>query len=278
MTRRLAYLGPTGTYTEQAALKYDATATLVPCTSIPAVADEVSSRRADEGVVPIENSLEGSVTFTLDILIHETSLFIKHESVVPISHSLVVNRGTTVSDIETVYSHPQALAQCRSFLTKYLPEAALIASLSTSAAVQEMQVAKTVSGAIANRRAATVYDADVLMEDVQDDPSNATRFVVLAPSDHPLTGSDKTSICFEFDHDAHGILYSVLGEFADRGINLAKIESRPTRKSLGRYIFLVDLEGHREDRVMSEALEGVRAQVSMLRIFGSYPMHVSSAV
>ena len=278
MTRRLAYLGPTGTYTEQAALNYDADATLVPCASIPAVADEVTSRRADEGVVPIENSLEGSVTFTLDVLIQESSLFIKHESVVPIMHSLVVNRGTTMEDIETVYSHPQALAQCRSFLTECLPDAALIASLSTSAAVQEMQVAKTVSGAIANQRAATVYNADILVEDVQDDPNNATRFVVLASSDHPPTGSDKTSICFEFDHDAHGILYNVLGEFADRDINLAKIESRPTRKSLGRYIFLVDLEGHREDRVMKEALEGVGAQVSMLRIFGSYPMHVSSAV
>ena len=278
MTRRLAYLGPTGTYTEQAALQYDADATLVPCPSIPAVADEVTSHRADEGVVPIENSLEGSVTFTLDVLIHGASLFIKHESVVPINHSLVVNRGTTLDSIETVFSHPQALAQCRSFLTEHLPDAALIASLSTSAAVQEMQAAESVSGAIANQRAATVYDADILVEDVQDDPNNATRFVVLAPSDHPPTGSDKTSICFDFDHDAHGILHNVLGEFADRDINLVKIESRPTRKSLGRYIFLVDLEGHREDRVMKEALEGVRAQVSMLRIFGSYPIHVSSAV
>ena len=278
MTSRLAYLGPTGTYTEQAALNYDPEATLVPCASIRAVADEVTSRRADEGVVPIENSLEGSVTFTLDVLIHETALFIKQEIVLPIRHSLVVNPGTTMGEIETVYSHPQALAQCRSFLTERLPDAALIASLSTSAAVQEMQVAETVSGAIANRRAATVYDAYILAEDVHDDPNNATRFVVLGPSDHLPTGSDKTSICFEFDQDAHGILYNVLGEFADRDINLAKIESRPTRRSLGRYIFLVDLEGHREDRVLKEALDAVRGQVSMLRMFGSYPMHVSSAV
>ena len=278
MTRRLAYLGPTGTYTEQAALNYDPDATLVSCASIPAVADEVISRRSDEGVVPIENSLEGSVTFTLDVLIHESSLFIKHEIVVPIRHTLVVKPGTTLEEIETVYSHPQALAQCRAFLTKRLPAVALIASLSTSAAVQEMQEAKTVSGAIANQRAAKVYQAEILAEDVQDDANNATRFVVLAPSDHPPTGSDKTSICFEFDHDAQGILYNVLGEFADRKINLAKIESRPTRRGLGRYIFLVDLEGHREDRVMEEALDGVRSQVSMLRIFGSYPMHVSSAV
>jgi prephenate dehydratase len=278
MTKRLAFLGPAGSYSEQASLDHEPEAALLPFASIPAVAAAVDSGHADEGVVPIENSLEGSVTEVLDVLIHESNLFIRHELVVPINHCLLAKPGTRTDDIKVIYSHPQALGQCRSFLGERFPGAALIASLSTSAAVQEMNDSEAVAAAIANARAATLYGAQTLAQDIQDTPNNLTRFVVLAPSDHPPTGSDKTSFCFEFDDDASGILYSVLGEFARRHINLAKIESRPTRRSLGRYVFLVDLEGHREDGVVREALEAVRAQVSMLKVFGSYPMHVSSSV
>ena len=278
MTKRVAYLGPAGTYTEQAALNHDPEATLVPYPSIPAVAEAVDSGHADEGVVPIENSLEGAVTFTLDLLIHEYTLLIRHEVVLSIEHCLVAKPGTRAEEIKVVYSHPQALAQCRAFLAERFPKAVLVASLSTSAAVEEMQKSESAAAAIANQRAATLYGAEVLARGVEDSPNNLTRFVVLAPTDHPPTGCDKTSICFDFDNDAPGILYSVLGEFAKRGINLAKIESRPTRRGLGRYIFLVDLEGHREDLIIREALDVVKAQVSMLKIFGSYPMHISSAV
>lgn len=278
MTQRIAFLGPPGTYAELAALSHDSDATLLPFPSIPAVAAAVDSGLADVGVVPIENSLEGSVTFTLDLLIHESSLFVRYELVLPIRHCLLAKAGTKTEEIRAVYSHPQALAQCRSFLGKCLPEAELLASLSTSAAVEEMQKSETVAAAIANERAAGLYGVEILAEGIEDNPNNVTRFVVLGPTDHPPTGADKTSICFHFDHDAPGILHSVLGELAKRGINLAKIESRPTRQSLGRYIFLVDLEGHREDAVVKEALEAVEAQVSTFKIFGSYPMHVSSAV
>ena len=278
MSERLAFLGPAGTYTEEAALSHDLEATLLPFASIPAVAAAVESGMADRGVVPIENSLEGSVTHTLDLLIHESTLFIQHELVLPIHHCLLAKPDTKTEDILAIYSHPQALAQCRSFLAERFPNAVLAASLSTSAAVEEMQKSEAVAAAIANRRAATLYGAQVLTESIEDNPNNMTRFVVLAPEDHPPTGSDKTSICFDFENDAPGILYSVLEEFGRRGINLAKIESRPTRRSLGRYIFLVDLEGHREDDLVKEALGVVRSQVAMLKIFGSYPMHVSSAV
>ena len=278
MTRRLAYLGPAGTFSEQAALNHDPNATLLPFSSIPAVASAVASGLSDEGVVPIENSLEGSVTYTLDLLIHESNLLIRNELVLSIEHCLLAKPGTKTSEVEVIYSHPQALAQCRSFLEERFPEAQQVASLSTAAAVEEMQQSASTSAAIGNRRSAALYGAQMLAQAIEDNHNNVTRFVVLAHSDHPPTGSDKTSICFDFDHDAPGILYEVMGEFAKRGVNLAKIESRPNRRSLGRYIFLVDLEGHREDSVMNGALEAVRSLASTLKVFGSYPMHVSSAV
>ena len=278
MTKRLAFLGPPGTHSEVAALSFDAEATLVPYESIPAVAASVDSGLADEGVVPIENSREGPVTSTVDLLIHESTLLIRSELVLPIEHSLLAVPGTSIEEITVIYSHPQALAQCRSFVEKRLPKVALVASLSTAAAVEEMQRNKATAGAIATRRAAVLYGAEVLAQGIEDSPDNATRFVVLAKSDHPPTGSDKTSICFDFEHDAPGILFSVLEELAKRGINLAKIESRPTKRSLGRYIFLVDMEGHRDDPILREALEAVRAQVTMFKILGSYPIQVSSAV
>ena len=184
MTTRLAYLGPAGSYAEQAAVDYDATARLVPFVSIPAVASAVRSGLADEGVVPIENSLEGSVTFTLDLLIGETDLFVRNELVIPIDHCLVVVAGTDMEAIRAVYSHPQALAQCRSFLDRCFPAAEQMASLSTSAAVEQMRSSDVPAAAIANRRAASLYDAQIIATGIQDRPNNQTRFVILAPSDH----------------------------------------------------------------------------------------------
>ena len=271
MTTRLAYLGPAGSYAEQAAVDYDATARLVPFVSIPAVASAVRSGLADEGVVPIENSLEGSVTFTLDLLIGETDLFVRNELVIPIDHCLVVVAGTDMEAIRAVYSHPQALAQCRSFLDRCFPAAEQMASLSTSAAVEQMRSSDVPAAAIANRRAASLYDAQIIATGIQDRPNNQTRFVILAPSDHAPTGHDKTSICFSFTEDSPGMMYSVLYEIAKRQINMTKIESRPTGETLGRYIFLIDIEGHREDAIVKDALSEIRSQVSMFRVFGSYP-------
>ena len=276
--KRLAYLGPAGTNSELACLTYDPEASRLPFPSIPATAAAVDSGQADECIVPIENSLEGSVTYTLDLLIHESALFIRHELVLPINHCLVAGDGTRNEDIKVIYSHPQALAQCRSFLSSRFPDAELVASLSTSGAVEEMLGRGGEAAAIASERASTLHGTAVLARSIEDNPNNMTRFVVLAPADHPPTGTDKTSVCFSFDQDAPGVLHSTLGEFAVRGINLTKIESRPTRETLGRYIFLVDLEGHKEDAIVQEALAGLRGQVSMFKIFGSYPRYSPPAL
>ena len=278
MINRVAFLGPAGSYTEQAAIAHDGDAILVPCPSISAVADAVSSATVDLGVVPIENSLEGAVTHTLDLLIHDSSLFIQHELVLPIEHCLMVVPGTNRDEIQVVFSHPQALSQCKIFLTECFTGVELMASLSTSAAVEEMHKSQFTSAAIANKRAADLYSAEIISYGIGDDSNNVTRFIVLADMDHPPTGSDKTSICFDFDHDSAGILFAVLEEIAKRDVNMTKIESRPTKRNLGRYIFLVDLEGHRNDKAIRDALDAVKSQVAMFKVLGSYPMNVSSAV
>ena len=272
MPARLAYLGPPGTFSEEAALRYDPSALLLPFPSIAAVADAVRAGMAQEGVVPIENSLEGSVPDTLDLLIHEEGLAIRRELVLPIVHCLLAPQGLEPQKVQVIYSHPQALGQCRRFLERCFPKAQLVAALSTAAAVEEMKKSPHPAAAIAPRRAADLYGAAVLAQGIQDNPNNLTRFVLLAPTDHPPTGDDKTSLCFSFGQvDIPGLLHNALGEFARRHINLTRIESRPTKAALGHYIFLVDLQGHREDAIVREALEGLRHQVSALKVFGSYP-------
>ena len=273
-SKRLAYFGPAGTFTEEAALAYDAQAQLLPFATIAAVASAVEAGMADEGVVPIENSLEGSVSATLDLLIHESSLVIRREVILPIDHYLMVVPGTQVGDVKAVYSHPQAMGQCRRFLERCFPKAQMVAALSTAAAVEEMLASPIPAAAIATRRAAELYGAQILASRIQDQASNETRFVVLAREDHRRTGQDKTSLCFYIPYDRPGTLVGILEEFSQRGINLAKIESRPSRETLGRYIFLVDLEGHRTDPIVAEALETVRAKSSMFKVFGSYPRSV----
>ena len=246
---------------------------LIACPTVAAVSAAVRSGEAEEGVVPIENSVEGSVTDTLDLLIHESSLFIRQEMVLPIEHCLLVCPGTREADIQVIYSHPQALGQCRQFLESHFPRATAAAALSTAAAAEQLQQSPDNAAAIGTPRAADLYHVEVLARGIQDNPSNLTRFIVLAHTDHPPTGEDKTSLCFSFDDDRPGILHTVIGEFASRNINLAKIESRPTKQSLGKYIFLIDLDGHREDTVVKEAIEGLRREVSILKIFGSYPRY-----
>ena len=275
--KRLGYLGPAGTNTELACLAYDRAAARIPYPSIPDVGAAVESMSVDEGVVPIENSIGGSVSVTLDLLIHGSGLAIRNELVSLITHTLLGREGTMLGDIRVIYSHPQALEQCRVYIAANLPNAEPVASLSTSAAVEEMLVADLPSAAIATEHAGELYGAHVLERGIEDFPNNMTRFVVLATTDHEQTGDDKTSVCFSFDDDAPGILYSVLGEFATRGINLAKIESRPTREALGSYIFLVDLEGHRDDAVVADTLREVERQTSTLKVFGSYPRYVMPA-
>lgn len=267
---RVAFLGPAGTYSEQAALLHDPGAQLIPMASISAVAYAVDSGMADEGVVPIENSLEGGVVETLDLLVHETKLRIRRELVIPIEHCLIVRPGTIAGDIQVIYSHPQALGQTRRFIERCFPKARVEAALSTSGAVQEAVTRGDAAG-ISSRRAADVFGGEILAAGIQDFDNNVTRFVVLAHEDAPPSGADRTSIAFSFERDRAGSLVEVLQEFASRGINLSRIESRPTREALGKYIFLVDLDAHREDPEAAAALAGVEGLVTDLKVFGSYP-------
>jgi prephenate dehydratase len=267
---RLAYLGPAGTFSEQAALLHDPQAQLLSFATVAAVAAAVASGMADEGVMAIENSLEGSVTDTLDVLIHESALLIRRELVLPIEHCLLVKPGTTADQVETIYSHPQALGQCRRFLERCFPKARLEASLSTTVAVEQMMQQEK-AAAVATARAAELYGVDVLASGVEDNQNNETRFVLVAAADSPPTGRDKTSFAFSVAQDRPGSLVDALKEFSDREINLTKIESRPTKQELGRYVFLVDLEGHRTDPKVADALEKVKAQAYFFKVFGSYP-------
>jgi prephenate dehydratase len=275
MAKRIAYLGPQGTFTEDAALLHDKTAQLIPFPSIPAVAVAVTSGMAEEGVVAIENSLEGSVTDTLDLLIHESGVFIRKELVLPIEHYLLVKPGTEAGEVKVLYSHPQALGQCRNVIERCFPKVNVVAALSNAAAVEEMMASTHSAAAIGTRRAAELYGAEILARGIQDKASNVTRFVVLALTDHPPTGSDKTSLCFSFADDRPGVLCEVLQKFAERNINLAKIESRPSKESLGRYIFLIDIEGHHDDSLVSEVLKQVREVTALFKVFGSYPRYTA---
>ncbi len=273
MARRLAYLGPPGTYSEEAAMLYDEDAELVAATTLPGVVQCVHGGEADEGIVPVENSLEGTVTFTADLLIQETSLKIKSELVLPIHHCLLAKPGGSEEGVEVIYSHPQSLGQCREYLQRRFPNASLMPSLSNSSAVSDMLESERRALAIAGKRAARFFGARILEEEIEDNHSNATRFIVMAAEDGAPTGKDKTSICFNFDADRPGSLVSVLQEFSNRGINLNKIESRPTRRSLGRYFFLADVDGHKVDDSVRDALDVIARKVSMLKVLGSYPKY-----
>ena len=272
MKRRIAFLGPAGTFTEQAAITYDPYASFVAMPSVDEAVMAMQRGEADEAVVPMENSLQGAVTSTLDLLIHESGLFIRSELVLPITHCLISAADADLDELEVVYSHPQALAQCRRFLGEHLPNARPVASLSTAAAVEALGEAAVPAAAIAAERASSIYSVPVVARGIEDNPNNLTRFVSLGPSDSERTGNDKTSLCWSHDDDLPGLLYGVLKEFSDRSINLTKIESRPTRESLGRYYFLADVQGHRTDANVSDALATIESQAgTTLKILGSYP-------
>ena len=271
MSKRIAYLGPPGTYSDEAVLRYAPDSARVPYPSLAHVAGAVEDDEVDEAVAPIENSIQGSITDVLDFLIQAERTLIRGELVLPIDNCLLVLAGTEKKDVSVVFSHPQPLGQCRNYLRTELPGARLVASPSTVGAVLDVKDSDETGAAIAPRGAAEIYGLEVLEEGIQDNRANMTRFVVLAPSDHERTGWDKTSIAFDFSEDASGLLCGVIRPFAERGISLARVESRPTGLRLGRYVFLMDFEGHRTDTDAAEALEDVRKRTSMLKILGSYP-------
>ena len=276
MNKKIGFLGPVGTNSEEACILYQKDAQHIPFTSIQNTISAVESGEVNEAIVPIENSLEGIVTTTIDLLIHESSLKICNEIVLPISHHLITNNETEVKNIDTIYSHPQALAQCRNFLSRNYPNANCIASLSTATAVQDMLKHNKNAAAIASQRAADFYEGNTIKSNIEDNPNNATRFIVLSQTDHIPTKYDKTSIAFSFNEDSPGLLHLILLEFASRKINLSKIESRPSKQLLGQYVFLIDFEGHRKENHIKETLENILNQVSILKIFGSYPRYIET--
>ena len=273
---KVGYLGPPGTFGEQAAILFDPSALYASLPSHSAVVTAVAKGEVDVGVVAIENSLEGAIGETIDSLIQHEGVVIRHELILPVEQCLIAAAGTAMAEIEVVLSHPAALAQCRNYLETTLPRARLEAALSTAAAV-ESAVKMSGSAAIGTARAAALNGGVVLERGIQDVKHNKTRFLALAATDAEPTGDDKTSVAFTVAHDRPGTLIGVLGELSERQINLTRIESRPSREDLGIYIFLIDFQGHRTEASIREAIAAVEARAHYFRLLGSYPRFVEKS-
>lgn len=276
MAGTVGYLGPPGTFGEQAALLHAADATLVSLPTHASVVKGVADGAVQVGIVAIENSLEGSVSETLDAILQHEDVSISRELVLPVEHLLIAGRGTPLEAVHIVMSHPQALAQCRAYLDERLPNVRLEAALSTAAAVEEA-VRTPRAAAVGTRRAADLFHGVIIAESIQDVAHNKTRFVAIARRDAPPTGDDKTSIAFTVTHDRPGTLLGVLGELSARDLNMTRVESRPSRQDLGIYIFLIDFQGHRSDEAVAAALAAVREKAHYFRLLGSYPRFVEDA-
>jgi prephenate dehydratase len=292
----VAFLGPPGTFTEEALLSQPdlAAGELVPVRMIPDVILEVDQGRVEMGIVPIENAIEGSVTATLDTLAFEASedVVIQREIVLPIDMHLCAPPGTRLADVTTVVSIPHATAQCREWLTRKLPGVEVQAANSTAEAARDVAEAagsvkaksagkgKSAAGgaggsggtraAIATSLAAKLYGLEILAEDIEDHPDNETRFVVIGSGIPARTGHDKTTIVVFQSQDRPGSLLGILQEFAARAVNLTKLESRPTKQGLGDYCFFIDCEGHIADELVADVLRNLKAKHTV-RFLGSYP-------
>lgn len=269
----VGYLGPLGTHSEDVCSNFypkdqwnlQAYPTIDTC--IRATASGITA----ECIVPIENSLEGSVNITLDNLAHETNLFITKEIVWPIRHHLLTHTKDT--EIKVILSHPQALAQCRQYLAKQYPNAQIETVESTAAAAHKVASGAKHHAAIANINASKIYNLNVVASDIQDHPHNCTRFVILKPKPATYTaGYWKTSIVCRIKGDKPGSLFHLLQELALNNINLVRIESRPARTELGEYIFFMDMEGSMEDVALLTALTSLKQKSLWFKNLGSYPV------
>jgi len=282
MTISIAHLGPPGTYAEQAALAYvnwfrqEKGQEAILC-SYPGIAQTlraVTQGQADLAVVPVENSIEGSVAITLDTLWQLDTLQIQLALVLPISHALL-SRAQTLKSIQTVYSHPQALAQCQGWLEQFLPDVELIPTNSTTEALQQLERDWT-TGAIASVRASQLYNLPILASAINDYPDNCTRFLVLSQSQSQISyhqsssGGSHTTLAFSVRANVPGALVKPLQVFAQRGINLSRIESRPSKRSLGDYLFFIDLEADANSSLVQSALAELATYTEILKLFGSY--------
>ena len=271
----MAFLGPAGTFTEQALHREVdlAAGQLVPLGSMADVLFAVQEGDVDLGVVPIENAIEGTVNATIDTLAFDVDLLIQRELVEPVQLNLLVRPGASLADVKRIASIPVATAQCRAWLRDHLPGVEFTAANSTAEAAETCSAADDPSlAAIANLRAAEVYGLDVAATDIESHPENRTRFVVVAASGIPApTGHDKSSVVVYQRADRPGSLLGILQEFAARSINLTLLLSRPTKTSLGDYCFLLELDGHVADEVVADCLRSLRATQADVKFLGSYP-------
>jgi prephenate dehydratase len=274
-TPQIAFLGPSGTFGEESlrALDFPTPFDPVPMRTMPEALGAVQNEEVQYAFVALENSIEGTVNVSLDALIFDNDLVIQREVISEIHLCLLAPKGVKMKDIKRVVSFPVAIGQCREFLSKKLPGVEVIAANSTSDAAR--QVSKTTSthtAAVGTKLSAEIYGLQVLQEDIADHEGNQTRFVLVAKNGIPApTGHDKTSIVV-FQHDNKpGNLHAYLGQFSARNINLTKLESRPTKRALGDYCFVIDLEGHIDSEVIADCLRDLHVQAGSVKFLGSYP-------
>ena len=273
--RSVSYLGPAGTFTEEALqhwreLRYEEA---IPFPTVEEAILAVEDNVAEKAVVPIENSIEGSVNATLDSLAFETGVLIQAEKVCQVRHYLLAREEMNLDEVKRIISHPQAAAQCRRHLVELLPGVEVEAANSTSEAALRVSQSQEPVAALGSKLAAELYGLAVLREGMEDHPENRTRFVLLGKEKMPPSGRDKTSmVCFIFQ-DRPGMLLQILQEFAYRYLNLTKIESRPTKEVLGEYCFFIDCEGHQEDEVLASALKCLECKLPRIKLLGSYPAY-----
>ena len=264
----IAYFGPEATFTHQAAIrKFGASLRYSAQKTISDVFAEVAKNRADYGVVPVENSTEGVVTNTLDMFV-DSELRIVAQVVLPIQQCLLSR--SKLSEIKVLYSHPQALAQCRGWVQTNLPHVEITESSSTTRAAQ-LAASEDFAAAIASSLAGERYNLEILEHDIQDNSTNATRFLVLGRKCGPPTGQDRTSLMFSVA-DRVGALHQALAPFRRFKINMTKIESRPSKKKAWEYLFFVDCDGHQNDKKVARAIQELQEQCTLLKVLGSYPM------
>ncbi len=275
---RVAYLGPRGTFTEQALLTQPdlAAAEHLLCRSIPEVLTSTSDGVVDWGFTAIENSIEGTVNVTLDTLIFELDLLIQREVVMDVQLHLLAHPSTTIEQVKRVISFPVATAQCRRYLSQHLSGAEEVAAGSTAAAVQDLAASgDAAAAAIGTALSKELYGLHMIASNIEDHPENQTRFVAVSRRGVPdPTGHDKTSVVVFQRSDRSGSLMRILAEFESRSINLTKLESRPTKKALGDYCFLIDLEGHVADPRVTDCLRSIRENHGEVKFLGSYPAAV----
>ena len=272
MPKTVAFLGPEGTYTDEACFFYAPDEERIPFASLGLVTSALEEGKVDQAVVPIENSLGGAVIETVDYLITSKNSHIVGEILLPIDHCLITRPGVQLGDIRVVMSKQEALTQCREFLSTELRFAEQIPTTSTASAVTDLKEADDRVAAIGPRRSAELAGLPILAQGIQDRQNKVTRFAVLSSNGDYPADSDKTSIAFDFDRpDAPGLVYGALSPFADRDINLLKIESRPTGKGMGNYIFLLDFEGKIDEPHVQEAIELLKKNTATFKVFGTYP-------